>query len=117
MDIFGIRFKATFGFRPSRVWGMFDHEQELVNATLTGCADSFRIWAEEESAMLKTKPSKGKTLKETRKNLQAHAQSLRDTAQLLRTRKDQFWRAHNLASNRGYQVLEKYTDYLPAKVH
>ena len=115
MDLFGIEFKSTFGFRPSRVNGMQSHEQEFVDATLTTLAADFWTWSENQTSILAIRPSKGKTLEETKKGLRDHENSLKAADRFLRNAKENFWRAHGLAKSREYHVRERYTDYIPQK--
>ena len=112
MDIFGILFKETFGFRPSRINGMYSHEQEVVESKLQQLAGYFKLYAGQQSQVFSTVPSKGRTLEETRENLQAHARVLKENKTMLGFTKRRFWRAHGLAKASGYSVLDRYTDYL-----
>ena len=116
MDILGMGFKRTFGFRPSGLPGMKDHEQEFVDAKLTDLAGSFQVWVKAQSRSLTDKPSKGATLKETREHARNHKDTLQTNEVMLRATKNSFWRAHKLAKKRRYTVHTKYTDYLREKV-
>ncbi len=110
MDLFGIDFKHNFGFRPSRVDGMFDHEQVLVDGKLRELAESFQRWSDDQTRNLAGKPAKGDM-----KALRDHEMSLRRSAEMVKWSKEKFWRAHGLAERRGYLVRGRYTDYLSHK--
>ena len=112
MDLFGIEFKRTFGFRPSRVIGMKSHEQEFVERKLQTLARYFHSCTETQKQILAQKASEGDTLTEIEKNLRAHSQSLRDAAQSVKWAKTSFWQAHKLAKRQGYYTQAKHTDYL-----
>lgn len=116
MDLFGMEFRRTFGFRPSPVRGMFDHEQELVDGVLRKLAGYFYRCTETELRIRAQKPSRGATLEETRKNLEAHEKALRNATGAVELYKRWFWQAHRLALRQGYHVRARYTDYLPKEV-
>jgi len=113
MDILGMAFKKTFGFRPSRLDGMCDHEQEIVDAKLQTLAETFSYFCRLQQSILEEKPARGDTLQSTERNLLKQARSLGQVNKDVTAAKRNFWRAHKLAEDRGYKVMEKHTSYVP----
>lgn len=101
-------FRKRFGFKPSRLAGIKDIEQRMVNQVLHNLAIEMDNAFKEQTAVYNQPIGNSITVEDHKKR----EEKLRELDRTIKQAKEAFWNSHFLTKDRGFFVKDKYSDYL-----